>query len=53
MTKYKCDLCSYTYDPQKGQPATGVKSNTKWEDVPKEWRCPICGAGKEHFEPVK
>ena len=50
MKSYKCSLCSYVYDPKKGQPATGVKSNTPWEDVPEDWRCPICGAGKKHFE---
>ena len=53
MKSWKCKMCSYVYHPEKGQPATGVKSNTAWEDVPDDWRCPICGAGKEHFEEEK
>ena len=50
MSEYRCRPCSYIYDPRKGQLSTGVKSNTPWEDVPDDWRCPICGAPKDAFE---
>ncbi|MCI6701496.1 MAG: rubredoxin [Solobacterium sp.] len=23
----------------------------KWEDLPADWKCPICKAGKDAFEP--
>jgi rubredoxin len=50
--KYRCTLCSYVYDPALGDPDNGVKPGTAFENLPAEWVCPDCGAGKEDFEPV-
>ena len=49
MKKYVCDVCGYIYDPAKGDPDNGVKPGTAWEDVPANWVCPDCGAGKQDF----
>ncbi len=49
MDKYVCDLCGYVYDPAEGDPDSGVGPGTKWDDVPDDWECPVCGAGKEDF----
>ena len=50
MKKYRCLICGYVYDPEEGDPASGVKPGTAWEDVPEDWICPVCGADKEEFE---
>jgi len=50
MDKYVCTLCGYVYDPAHGDPDNGVAPGTKWEDVPEDWECPVCGAAKEDFE---
>ena len=50
MKKYTCVLCGYEYDPNDGDPDNGVAPGTAWEDVPEDWVCPVCGAGKEEFE---
>ncbi len=50
MDKYVCTLCGYVYDPAEGDPDNGVAAGTKWEDVPDDWECPVCGAGKDDFE---
>ncbi|MFH1791876.1 MAG: rubredoxin [Candidatus Omnitrophota bacterium] len=50
MGKYKCTVCGYVYDPQKGDPGNGVAAGTPFEDVPETWVCPECGVGKELFE---
>jgi flavin reductase (DIM6/NTAB) family NADH-FMN oxidoreductase RutF/rubredoxin len=50
MDKYVCTVCGYIYDPEQGDPDNGVKPGTAFEDVPDDWVCPICGAGKEAFE---
>ena len=50
MDKYVCTLCGYVYDPEQGDPDNDVVAGTKWEDVPEDWECPICGASKEDFE---
>jgi rubredoxin len=51
MKRYRCLLCSYVYDPVKGDPENGVDPGTPFEDVPDSWVCPECGAGKDEFEP--
>lgn len=50
MKKYVCELCGYEYDEAKGDPDEGIPAGTKWEDVPDDWVCPDCGAGKDAFE---
>lgn len=42
MKKYVCELCGYVYDEE----AEGVK----FEDLPEDWACPLCGAGKSEFK---
>jgi rubredoxin len=50
MEKWICQVCSYVYDPSKGDPANGVKPGTPFEAVPDDWVCPDCGASKDQFE---
>jgi rubredoxin len=50
MDRYVCTICGYVYDPEQGDPDNGVAPGTKWEDVPDDWECPVCGASKEDFE---
>jgi rubredoxin len=49
MKKYRCNACSYVYDPVKGDPETGVNPGTPFADIPADWVCPECGAPKEDF----
>jgi len=51
-TKYQCTVCGYVYDPVKGDPDNGVPPGTKFEDLPDDWICPVCGAAKTEFEKV-
>jgi rubredoxin len=51
MQKYICDLCGYIYDPAAGDDNGGVSPGTSFEDLPADWVCPLCGAGKESFSP--
>jgi rubredoxin-NAD+ reductase len=53
MKKYTCALCSHSYDEVEGDPGSGIAPGTKWEDVPDEWMCPDCGAGKEDYFEVE
>jgi len=50
IDKYTCSVCGYTYDPEKGDPESGIKPGTKFEDLPADWTCPVCGADKAKFE---
>jgi len=50
MDRYVCTICGYVYDPELGDPDNAVEPGTKWEDVPDDWECPVCGASKDDFE---
>ena len=50
MEHYVCQICGYVYDPEKGDPENDIAPGTKFEDLPDDWVCPICGAGKDDFE---
>jgi rubredoxin len=52
MQKYICTPCGYVYDPEEGDAMSGVDPGTAFEDLPEDWLCPMCGAGKEMFKPI-
>jgi len=53
MSKYECTLCGYIYDPEVGDEDSGIPAGTPFEDLPDDWVCPLCGAGKEDFEEIE
>jgi rubredoxin len=50
MDKWECLVCGWVYDPSEGDPDGGVEAGTPFADVPDDWVCPECGAGKDMFE---
>ncbi|NLW46287.1 MAG: rubredoxin [Firmicutes bacterium] len=50
MAKYVCTVCGYIYDEAQGIPEAGIGPGTRWQDLPDDWVCPICGAPKGEFE---
>lgn len=51
--KYICVICGFVYDEEEGWPEDGIEPGTRWEDVPENWFCPDCGAGKEDFDMIE
>ena len=49
MKKYVCEVCGYVYDEAAGDPDNGIAPGTKWEDLPADYQCPLCGVGKDEF----
>jgi rubredoxin len=47
MDKYECTVCGYIYDPENGDPDSGVNPGTAFENLPDDWICPVCGADKD------
>jgi pyruvate oxidase len=41
VAKFRCTVCNYVYDE--------AKESIKFNDLPKEWVCPVCGAPKSAF----
>lgn len=52
MDRWECTVCGYIYDPEVGDPTTGVPAGTAFEDLPDGWTCPDCGAAVELFEKI-
>lgn len=50
MKKYVCSVCGFEYDEAVGLPDQGIPAGTKWEDLPEDFVCPVCGVGKDMFE---
>ena len=50
MKKYECDLCGWVYDPATGDDEYDIAPGIAFEDLPDDFECPLCGAGKEDFK---
>lgn len=50
MEKYVCKVCRFVYSEEEGLPDHGIAPGTKWEDVPEDFCCPVCGVPKDMFE---
>jgi len=50
MSKYRCTICGYIYDPALGDLTQGINPGTTFENLPDTWTCPVCGALKSDFE---
>ncbi|MBQ9979694.1 MAG: rubredoxin [Oscillospiraceae bacterium] len=53
MKQMVCSVCTFTYDEAKGIPESAIAPGTKWEQLPEDWKCPWCGAGKDAFKEKK
>lgn len=53
MKKYVCDVCGWIYDEELGDADIGAAPGTKWEELPEDFECPVCGASKDQFSVVE
>ena len=51
MQRYICTVWGYVYYPEGGDPDNGIEPGTAFEDILDDWVCPVCGVGKEEFDP--
>ncbi|MHC1753932.1 MAG: rubredoxin [Methanosarcina sp.] len=49
---YRCSNCGYLYNPDLGDSSQSISPNTQFEELPKSWKCPRCGASREKFKKV-
>ncbi|KAG7363155.1 rubredoxin-type FeCys4 protein [Nitzschia inconspicua] len=52
---HKCTNCDWAYDETKGDSMMiggMIKPGTKFQDLPADWRCPVCRASKDAFAEV-
>jgi rubredoxin-NAD+ reductase len=48
--KYICTVCGWEYDEAEGYEDGGIAPGTKWEDIPEDFVCPVCGVEKDMFD---
>lgn len=48
--QYICRACGLIYDEAEGDPDSGLAPGTRFEDIPDDWECPLCGVTKTDFE---
>ena len=53
LREYICAVCGFVYREADGLPEDGFAPGTRWADIPADWVCPECGAGKEDFEMIE
>lgn len=52
MKKYVCNVCGWEYNEALGDPENGIAPKTKFEELPEDFVCPLCGVDKDHFSEV-
>lgn len=52
MESYRCVICGYIYNPSEGDPSGVIEPGVSFRDLPDDYTCPLCGAGKEEFEVI-
>lgn len=49
MAKYVCEVCGWEYDEELGSAENDIPAGTKFEELPEDFSCPLCGVGKDQF----
>jgi len=49
--QFICRVCGWIYDEARGDADSGLAAGTRFEDIPDDWACPICGVAKGDLEP--
>lgn len=51
--KFQCTNCDWVYDPELGDSMMIgglIKPGTSFDELPSNWRCPVCRASKDSFK---
>lgn len=51
--QFLCRACGWIYDEKLGDPDGGLPAGTRFDDIPDDWVCPLCGVTKRDFEPYQ
>ena len=52
LDRHECKSCGYVYEPTKGDSAGRIPALTRFEDLPANWRCPVCGVKSIQFKNI-
>ncbi|MDZ7699431.1 MAG: rubredoxin [Deltaproteobacteria bacterium] len=49
MWQCQTSNCGCIYNPDKGDRKGKIQKGTSFENLPDDWKCPVCGASKKAF----
>jgi rubredoxin len=49
MESFKCQICGYIYNPDEGDADRDIAPGTSFSELPDDYECPVCSAGKDEF----
>ena len=52
LHRHECGVCGYIYEPSVGDVKRNIPSNTAFESIAADWRCPVCNAKKKVFADI-
>lgn len=52
LDRYECNACGYVYEPGKGDDKNNIAAGTPFEELPANWRCPVCGVRQSAFQNI-
>lgn len=52
LDRHECQVCGYVYEPVKGDDRRQIAAGTSFEELPSNWRCPVCGAPTTSFRNI-
>ncbi len=53
MSEWECKACGYLFNPEFGDAIADISPGISFVELPDDWTCPECGAGRDMFEPVE
>lgn len=52
LDRYECRACGYVYEPARGDGKRDIPAGVPFDELPINWRCPVCSAKKTAFANV-
>lgn len=52
LHRYECGVCGYIYEPAAGDPKRRIDAGTAFDQLPPDWRCPVCTARTDKFSDI-
>jgi rubredoxin len=49
LPAWMCIECGHVYGPSEGDAVFDIPPGRPFENLPDDWCCPVCNAGKEQF----
>lgn len=52
LDRHECRSCGYIYEPKEGDARRAIPEGTLFEELPTNWRCPVCGSPRMQFRNI-